>query len=449
MTTSRKVAARRETAMPSRPGNADRPARVSKVLVIALFCLLVPVRLFTRWGVEFTPVDVLGPLLLAVLLISRSSGRHLLPAHRTVVGLLVISGFGALIAVLATSGSTGLTRQLASMVFTFRPLLYLLVGFALVVRTRLVYVEALKIFAAAASFGCIAIVAGLKWHGVPNYSGGGEVVSGGVVRVGEHLNGTYLELPLYGHYGVNSLAQTYAVFGCLSLAGFVLYMRAQPSWKRSAMLVFHLLGVAASGYLAETSNSRQALLLVVVTVATVAFVAFMQHFLNVPYRTVTTVIKSIAGALLLLGIALASYFIQQEGGLTHFTAGRDAIMRRSFARFWASPLTGDGFAEAPNGVSNNTHNLIMNLVTKMGLLGAIPLLLVLLLIVLRSLRRLNTGHATSYVLTIDLVLVLVIVVVGLISNAIDVVTAVAPLFILAGLLYERDSDEDVSHAAAA
>ena len=114
----------------------------------------------------------------------------------------------------------GAWRQLGSLAFTMRPFVFFLVRIV-VVRYGTALRSLVMPLGLSASFACIVVLGGLLLNGEQNLQYG-FVEYGGSIMYGEYLGGSYLGLPLFGRFGVNSLAETYFVYSALSLAALAI-----------------------------------------------------------------------------------------------------------------------------------------------------------------------------------------------------------------------------------
>lgn len=437
----RVVRAPRSTSRPVRPPQLTEES-LPLALSVTLAVTVIPVVVVARNGIELAPIDFIGPALLVVMLLKRSlTGARLQFFARATVTMLWVTILLALasVSIVATGGSgsdaTPL-RQLGSLVFSFRPFIFFFVGLFLADRLGYRMRRIILPLGISAAITCIVVTVGLWLSGEMNYQYG-DVDYGGSIQYGEHLGGTYLGLSLYGRYGVNSLAETYAVYCALVLSALVCTWRENK--ERSTIggtpirTIVLVCGLVSAVHLSVSSQSRQAILAIVVVLGLSA----IGFFLKVPVRmrhTSTIIILGVAG--LIVGIYVVSKLLALEdsGSLDTYSAGRVNIAHAGWSTIWEKPFRGTGFAGGIGDQGSfNAHNIFLNIAYKMGLLGALSFLGLLICITMPSVVRLLRGASRPDVLVVDLTWVVLVSVVGLVSNSLDVVTASGPLLLLVGV----------------
>lgn len=417
----------------------DAPAPIPRqpaLFTLAVVSMCLPVTLFARAGVELAPIDVIGPITLATLLVT-GSGVRKSPQGSTFAGLLwltVIIAFCAMLYRGSAATEGGAPRQFAAFAFTLRPILFLGIGLVLSHRPWATPERIIRTMGTAASFTCISVAFMLIRTGTPHHQYG-EVAYGGATQFGEHLGGSLFGLPLYARYGVNSLAETYAVYGILALAALATFSRQRMgTWplSRLALSAWYAFGTVSAGYLCLTSLSRQAILLWIAVVGAVASVFLIRRLLRANYGQALGLLTIMAAVGGVFGLQRLLVAISADGGLNSFTAGRVGILDRAVTQVLLHPLTGTGFVD-DDAAEFNSHNLLLNLMLKMGIPAAVCFISLLLNATLPALRRLRRGNAGASTLIVDLGWCTLFFVVGLVSNSIDVITASGVLLLLLGL----------------
>lgn len=417
--------------------------RLPAALSLALAFCAVPIVIVARDGVEFAPVDAIGPVLLVFAITfgrSRVEGRK--ASHSGFLLFFWASLLFALVAVSVValgdqSGSVSTGRQLASFIFTFRPFVFLAAGAVLASRFGFSAAQLLVPLAFSAAFTSLVVRIGL-WHGnEPNYQYG-EVAYGGSLQFGEHLGGNYLGLALYGQFGVNSLAETYAVYVALILAVLGIAYRGRGRDRGTervsvVMVVVLIAGLVAALDLSVSSQSRQATLFVILIVAVPAIVAGLRAYGRMERQAVIAL--AYMGLLAVFVLAVRRFLaLEGTGYFDTFTSGRVGIAADAWAEVLERPFTGTGFARVAAQESFNAHNLVLNAAYKMGFLGGVCFVITIAFILAPSISRLWRASEAGGLLVIDLAWVLFVVAVGLVSNALDVTTAAGPLMLLVGAM---------------
>lgn len=421
----------------SRGQRNARPAarhRIPLAVQLALVAMALPITVGSIAGVELTPADFAAPWLLLTFAFAPKGIKDLWRGASLTLALGVVAVSIALISMLSNNAApagTGIVQEFGALIFSFRPLAFLVLGYLLATRVWAQSSKITMILGGTASFSTIAVTASLVLSGVPHHQYG-PVPHAGTVAYGEHLSGSLLGLPLYARYGVNSLAETYAVYGSLALAALVIHVSSRTlSTVRDLLTRLWLIGgCLAAMYLCITSLSRQAQFAIGLCFALVGSIWVLRKFFRAKHGT--ALLLTLLGAV--ITAVAASQGLQADiaaaGGLDAYSAGRIQIFQNALRTLSENFLVGNGFSTTE---SLNAHNLVLNLTLKIGFLGAVAYLGSLLVPTVPALRRLVEGRNSGGVLVADLTWGILVVAVGAISNALDVITASGPLLLLLGL----------------
>lgn len=422
---------------PSEGTESRQPA----LFTLALVAMCIPVAIIGGSGIEIAPIDLIGPTLLIALLATQPKDPvNPTPGSSTMLTLLwftAILGFVAMLYRGMTASEDGIAQQFGSFLFTMRPIVFLFIGALLASRPWANLAKIIRTMATGGTLTCVAVSAQLMINGAPHHQYG-DVQYAGVTQFGEHLSGSFLGLPLYARYGVNSLAETYAIYGVLALAALASFPLARfGSWTltRLVQVLWFSAGVAASTYLCVTSLSRQAQLALGLTLGAVLIAYVVRRTLGGSHALALGITLFAAIVLGINSLRALVWDVVQQGGLDVFAAGRVSILSDALAQVSQHPFTGTGFLSGPDG-DINSHNLLLNIALKMGILAALFYMALLLYPTLPALRRLRTGSAPPSTLIVDLGWCVLLLLVGLVSNSIDVVTASGPLLLLLGHNYQ-------------
>jgi O-antigen ligase len=423
------------------------------VLIISLMC---PVSLGFFLGVEVPASDI------ALALGAAWSLRYIAYARSFRVVLApMVWGLAAWMIVTLVYSPPGPFQAMGSWLFAFRSFAALLIGSALAARG--VRVErVVRSAAIAGSIVAVMVAAQLILGSEPHLDYGFLEAVG---LEGQFLNGELLGRPLWARFGVNSLAGFYAIaFGiCLAHTSSLL---AMGSRRRAGELPVVVLGLVALAWLVLTSGSRQALVVVLLLMLTAAVIRVApavgrgrrQHSTR---RFIALAVVLALGGLVLAGptnpvrLSLSATMEQLGGGFTQISSGRDLEYRRALDEALEWPLTGTGFyGPRIDGAEDqvNAHNIVFGAGYRMGLIGAILLVLVLFRVLRHPASRLRsalmTGTTEPFQALADATLLLSFVVLGAVADVSTLPQIIAMPLLMLGVREVSDALQDASVAQA-
>ena len=215
----------------------------------------------------------------------------------------------------------------------------------------------------------------------------------GVVRAESVLHGSFVGLPIFGSYGVNSLAVFYAL--CAFIAIYVLLRSV------GTIRFVHVSVAFGFGWLAFASLSREAALGLTVMCA----VLMLSMVLSRPVWTVGLTVFAATIAALFLPALLASDLLAVKvaqimdgvasGDWDALSSGRLTLYGAALREIWMNPFVGVGFQGFGDGAIDlpyildstglSPHNQYITAVWKMGIFPAIAYFAVIAVMLRRAL----------------------------------------------------------------
>lgn len=397
--------------------------------------LLAPVSLGVVLGVEVPASDI-------VLAVGALWSLNYLPYARQFIVLLAPMYWGLLVLLIATLAYSppGSLRGFGSWLFVFRGFAALLIGASLAARGVRV-TSVIRVMAVVGAVVATMVVVQLVLTGERHLDYGPLDVVG---KTGLFLNGELLGRPLWGRYGVNSLAGFYSVvFGiCLAHVSCLLTDR---SVSRHGEFLLVAAGLAASGWLVVTSGSRQALgvlvLLVVLAAAMKVLPGLVARSRGRSVRRFVMITAGVAiGSLAFLApgnpvqSSLSATLDQfGGGGFGEISTGRDVFFARAFRELQERPITGTGFYGSQlSGVDDqlNAHNVVFGALFRMGVIGAALLVVALVRVLRPAASRVWSGlaHGTQepWQVIMDGTLLCAFVVLGAVADVMPLTPVIVP-----------------------
>lgn len=336
-----------------------RPALFASLLLVVCSS---PVLAGTLAGVDFPVADVM----LVVLLIYFFSNIRF--RRDDLNWWLWIGVFWSLFAVVAYAQLSPSLSGFVGLVYYLRFIVLLFLGGA-IARKGVSSRDVLRLLILGFVINVSVVAAGLIYNGIKVLAWG-EVRSGGQTKVGSFLEGNFFGLPLWGSFGVNSLAAYYAAGTCLCL---IQLRGTRKARDRSTALV----GLIVGGWLVYGSGSRQAILTVLAfAVIMIAGQLLPRYDLRMSFGIL------ILGVVLILGLLSGEFFNAQE--LDEYATGRVSIMLRAWALVARSPFVGYGFQTRTAIEGFNIHNTILSGAIRGGVVVGVSLYIGLCLVFVRA-----------------------------------------------------------------
>lgn len=351
-------------------------------LLIFIFLLGTPISIFTLLDNEL-PLSTVAIVLSVPFLFFVPNIRE-----KVFLACAFILAFVAILFTYFFVADVPTLRPLISLVFFFQPYLLFFPGYVLV-KTEDDLRFVISKFAALFVWISIAITLGLFLEGQPVRTVQLKELADGAIIEGSALAGDLLGFPLYGTWGVHSLADFYVTMFAVIILW--LFFGSNLTWRS---ILFYSAGGLFAGYLVLGSVYREAILGVIFLMILIALAV-----LTKPKRLsllITLGVFVIVGAIIVWVVyqdrlveQMATFNIILERSLIAVeTRDIDMLVSGQLSLVWyalldilRNPIFGTGFygyslygieriAMAGSEAASSTHNQYLTAIWKMGLLPA-------------------------------------------------------------------------------